>query len=384
MSVTDINLLFTGRGGKDDFEKHRTYKRVYEVITDNPRDDEQVVGAAIVTFGIGLGASFSDDPLAVVVSVEAEQSDASDQIWLATIEYDSKPKLPSAVDPNGDTKTPADQHIDNPLLKPAEWRYASIDTEEPLTEWRVVDAAGNITQNAPSAWAGTTAYKLGQYVSNGGDVFRCVGAGTSGGGAGPLGQNPGVDGTVTWVYWSSLADFTNNPNAAPLVAVQNSGLYPFDPPAMEMVSKPMVQVTKNVALVTLQYLMTMKNAVNVIAWRGIPARCAKCLTIEADSHFENGFAFFRVTWHLGLDPETWDKRILDCGWGRKVTKSLPTPPGGTATAFFEFTDDEGNPYSSPVPMDGTGGKLVPGNPPVYLRGVSRQTNLIDFNVQIPV
>jgi hypothetical protein len=58
MSVHELNLLFTGRSGKDDTEKHRTYKRVYEALTQLATDDEQVVAAVLVSAGIVLGANF--------------------------------------------------------------------------------------------------------------------------------------------------------------------------------------------------------------------------------------------------------------------------------------------------------------------------------------
>jgi hypothetical protein len=384
MGVTSIKLLFTSRGGKDDFEKHRTYKRVYEVLTDDPTDDENVIGPAMVAAGYGLGTSFDRDLLARLVGMEPEQDDESPTRWLVTLDYDTKPKLPSSVDPStGSTSDPTSTNIDDPLAMPAQWRFASVDTEEPLTEWRPVNPDGTILFTNPDNWAPTTAYKLGRYVQNGGNVYRCVVAGTSAGAGGPLGQNPGADGTVTWAFWDSLTNVLADPNAALLVAVANSGGYPFDPPQMETVSKPMIQVTKNVAVLTLAYLMGIKNAVNVVPWKGIPARCAKVMTVEAESKFEKNLAFMTGTWHIGLDPETWDKRILDSGWGAKKTIPNPTPPGGTTTGFVEFTDETGQPYGAPVPMNGVGGKLTPGDPPVYLRGVSRQTKLVDLNALLP-
>ncbi len=377
MAVVSVNLLFTGRGGKETFERQRTYKRVYEVITDNPNEAEQVVGNAV---GIPqLGTPFFTDPYAVVVDVDVEQSEASDLIWLVTVSFDSKPKMPAAVDPNGTTHDPVAANTQDPLARPAQWRFSSIDTEEPLTEWRRVKADGTPVFTNPANWAATTAYALGAYVQAAGMVYRCTIAGTSGA-FGP--SFTLTDGSVTWVLWSSLADALADPNAAILVAVANSGSFPFDPPPMETVSKPMIQVTKAVPLITLEYLMLMKNAVNSTTWRNIPPRCAKCLTIEASNKQENGVSFVEACWHIALDPDTFDRRILDCGYGSVRTILIPTAPG-FKKGFVEFTDDNGQPYTSPVPMDGSGNKLGATDPPVYLRGIPRQTKVVDFNAQLP-
>jgi hypothetical protein len=53
--------------------------------------------------------------------------------------------------------------------------------------------------------------------------------------------------------------------------------------------------------------MLMKDSINATPWRNIPARCAKCLTIEASNKYENGIAFVEATWHIALDPDTFDK-----------------------------------------------------------------------------
>lgn len=52
-----------------------------------------------------------------------------------------------------------------------------------------------------AAWAGTTAYTAGQRVTNGGNAYQCVTAGTSASSGGPTGTTSSItDGTVTWKY----------------------------------------------------------------------------------------------------------------------------------------------------------------------------------------
>lgn len=55
------------------------------------------------------------------------------------------------------------------------------------------------------AWAPTTAYLVGAYVSNGGNGYVCTTAGTSAGAGGPTGTSltvPVADGTAAWLYVS--------------------------------------------------------------------------------------------------------------------------------------------------------------------------------------
>lgn len=51
-------------------------------------------------------------------------------------------------------------------------------------------------------WTATTAYTVGNLVTNGANAYVCVGSGTSAGAGGPTGQGVGiVDGTATWDFY---------------------------------------------------------------------------------------------------------------------------------------------------------------------------------------
>lgn len=53
----------------------------------------------------------------------------------------------------------------------------------------------------PTAWAGTTAYTVGQYVTNSSNIYRCITAGTSAASGGPTGTTADItDGTAHWAY----------------------------------------------------------------------------------------------------------------------------------------------------------------------------------------
>lgn len=58
-----------------------------------------------------------------------------------------------------------------------------------------------LSSSAAPAWAGTTAYVLGDFVTNGANQYKCTTAGTSAASGGPTGQGTGItDGTVVWDY----------------------------------------------------------------------------------------------------------------------------------------------------------------------------------------
>lgn len=58
----------------------------------------------------------------------------------------------------------------------------------------------------PAAWAATTAYTVGQYVTNSSNIYRCITAGTSAGTGGPTGTTADItDGTVHWAYVQAVS-----------------------------------------------------------------------------------------------------------------------------------------------------------------------------------
>lgn len=66
------------------------------------------------------------------------------------------------------------------------------------TYWSNADAATIVTLDA---WTITTAYVIGDLVTNGGNVYYCTVAGTSAGSGGPTTTSTAItDGTVTWRY----------------------------------------------------------------------------------------------------------------------------------------------------------------------------------------
>lgn len=79
-----------------------------------------------------------------------------------------------------------------------------------------------------AAWAGATAYVVGDIVTNDGSIYVCVAAGTSAGSGGPVGTaylDDETDGTVEWLYMGDGTAYVLAPAAATLTGalVANAG-----------------------------------------------------------------------------------------------------------------------------------------------------------------
>jgi hypothetical protein len=86
----------------------------------------------------------------------------------------------------------------NATARASEARLRSSVNEDVVTGLTV-----GLKSAAAPAWAGTTAYSLGAFVTNGANQYKCITAGTSAASGGPTGQGATItDGTVTWEYCS--------------------------------------------------------------------------------------------------------------------------------------------------------------------------------------
>lgn len=130
-----------GRTGKDDWNKHRTYTRVFEVWTDDPNDGVTVAGSA--TGVPDLGDSHPEDAAAVVVSVVPTQDEATPLRWTVAVEYDTQPPVRDSLQPEtvsppppppppASPQTPADRK-ENPLDRAPIWRVGFQQTTVPAT-----------------------------------------------------------------------------------------------------------------------------------------------------------------------------------------------------------------------------------------------------------
>lgn len=157
--------------------------------------------------------------------------------------------------------------------------------------------------------------------------------------------------------------------------ITNSASEKFDPPAMMDQSQPMVAITINRPTWSLAKAVTLQDAVNSVTWQGVSPRCARCLGIDAQSMYENGVAYWQVTYNIGLKWDTWDLQILDAGWSERV---YADEAGGGAMKIKQIVDPNGN-SGVPYLLNGEGLRLPVGDPEVYRRyAVYRALNFASF------
>lgn len=105
--------------------------------------------------------------------------------------------------------------------KAGTWSVAASGAGD-IAHYRIKDSAGTnchlqgAVSYSANAWAGTTAYTVGQRVRNGGNVYICTTAGTSAASGGPTGTGSGItDGSVVWNYVQAYAEMqVDNINAS--------------------------------------------------------------------------------------------------------------------------------------------------------------------------
>lgn len=104
------------------------------------------------------------------------------------------------------------------------WQDASADASGYAGHFRVKDSGGTtchmqgtcgMSTSGTTAWAGSTAYSIGNIRRNGSNVYICTTAGTSASSGGPTGTGTGItDGTCVWNYLCPLDADLNLDNAA--------------------------------------------------------------------------------------------------------------------------------------------------------------------------
>lgn len=311
MAVTSCHKLWEGRGGSADFQMRRTYTQVFEVYTDSVTDDAVIAGT--VPVGVpdvlpAMGDPHQEDPYAIVTG-RAPSQDAADPLrWLVTITYDTQP--------GGGTQggTQAQQES----LQPAENGGAA-------------QSPGNRSENPlqrPASWKGTF-----QQVQ---EVLR-----------------------------SAYKTDQDGNNIGGSVAVTNSAGFLFDPPVMVEESRHVITITKNYSSLSLASIKQLRDSVNKTAWKGFPPRTLRVVGIEYSSAFENGVAFWQVTYSLAEKEDTWDIRVLDAGLCERWQIGTDSGTGAPIYEFRTILDKHGNPVTEPVPLS-NGKKLAPGAPEAYL------------------
>jgi hypothetical protein len=169
------------------------------------------------------------------------------------------------------------------------------------------------------------------------------------------------------VLRSAYATDDDGNNVGGSKAVTNSAGIPYDPPVMFDTGDAGFTVQKNYSSLTLPQLADFYQAVNQFAWRGFAPRTVKIVGIDFEASFENAVFFWAVTWSFAVRENGWEKRILDAGLTERFTLEH-LPPADPVYQWRTIRDPQtGEPITEPVPLDGNGRRLTPGEPPVFLR-----------------
>ncbi len=95
--------------------------------------------------------------------------------------------------------------------------------------------------------------------------------------------------------------------------IVNSAGEPFDPPVEVEVSYPVLTITRNEPIFLPSLAVRFQDAVNADFFWGVNPRCAKIKGISATKQYQNNLYYWKVTYKIVFNRETWDLQILDIG-----------------------------------------------------------------------
>lgn len=316
MAVILCKELFPGRRGSDGIERKLKHTRVFEVLTDDPLDDDYIAGAGDGVTIPRNGDIHPNNPYAVMVSITADQDDETPYRWVVVCEYDTELPRAQAREAGGYDASGASQvggqgsspgttgnplaRDDDPLARPAMWRVSHETTQEVVT--------------------------------------RCKS------GFKPDDNDP----TIVW-NWG--------------LVICNTAGYPFDPPPMVEASQTVITITKNYpighTLLSLSSQTDYIHHINAAEWKGLAAYTVRITGMDIEYSVENGIEFGRITFQLKHRWEGWNLELLDCGY-------YETDFGGGETFELDVPEGSGKPPNEPQLLDGAGFRKAPGDPPVFL------------------
>lgn len=192
--------------------------RVYGYVTIENRKAFRIIGPN--SNPNGLGGQFMIDPIPNSTNINAN----------ITFEYISKswllPKywVPSTAYTSGSSTYV--NNFGNIYLCTSNGTTQATTIGPTMYNGIGQDGGASFQYCATTAWAGSTLYGMGQYVTNGGLYYLCIQPGTSAASGGPTGTNQSItDNTVLWQNVATVAwtGETAISNASYVVA--NSNLY---------------------------------------------------------------------------------------------------------------------------------------------------------------
>jgi len=165
----------------------------------------------------------------------------------------------------------------------------------------------------------------------------------------PVQENPEVS-------WASVD------RTIPVDSVFNAAGDPFDPPVMAESNYPELTITRNYLATdfTLTVANTLNGSVNSagITIEGVSysARVLRMVHVDRKLFFQNSTKYMRVTTRVRINKDTWDFKILNQGYRKKVS--------GVLRQILD--PNTGTPVAKPALLKADGDVLAVGGAPTYI------------------
>jgi len=140
MAVTKVTQLWRGRSHSSDAQGGRTYRRKFDVYTDDKATEQSEVRQAV---GVPrIGDIYPEDTGATVIGLQVEQEPNHDKLWHVTANYSTD---------TGNQNTGAEE--ENPLDRPAELEWSFVQftkiAETDLNGEALLNSSGEIFDPPP-------------------------------------------------------------------------------------------------------------------------------------------------------------------------------------------------------------------------------------------
>jgi hypothetical protein len=131
-------------------------------------------------------------------------------------------------------------------------------------------------------------------------------------------------------------------------AVTSSSGEPFDPPLKRDAARSILRIQRNEATFDTTVTTAYRNVTNSDVWRAFAIGTCLMKPIKAQSAYENGVAFFRVSYEIHINPDGWTQHPIDRAFSYLDDDGERQP----------FRDPQGTPLQAPTLLNGAGGKLT--------------------------
>lgn len=326
----------------DDWTGRRVYTRTFLVVTDNNANDGESVLEASNSLGLpAIGDRHPENDAALVTERNPEQDSAYPRRWFVTVVNDTQPGGPAGGD-NGAASSQQESLLPN---------TANAGTFPSDSGGNLGGAPNGGALGSQSTSAASSPQTPGQRPDN------------------PLERPYSVSGSfqqTTEVLREAFKTDDNGNNVKGSKSVLNSAGLMFDPPVTVEVSRPLMRIKKNYAELYLANLCELQDAINYDWFKGFPPRTLRCVGIEYESGYENGTAFWSVTYNFAVNWLGWEIRVLDAGLYERFEIGTDAATGKPVYEWRAIRDKHGEPITEPVPLDGKGKKKKPDDPETYL------------------